>query len=329
MILKHTIALLFGLILISGCHKSSKEPEFLLRASLLVNESHSWYKSFEYFSEILEERSDGRIVLENYHSEQLAKEVEAIRLIQAGVIDMTSTSAMLNNWIEIAAFCEMPFLLRDTEDMRHLVSSHVGIRIEKEIKEKTGLRVVGYLPAGARHLTSNRPIKHPDDLNGMLLRVPNIPSFVTAWEACGAKPTPMAFSEVFTSIQQGTVDAQENPLALINAAGFAEVQDYVNLTAHVVSWTYPVIGEAQYQAFPDDLKKIFDECARDMQIYANKTYEEEQATVREKLEAKGMEFIEVDKEAFALRSKEAIFNGLSPEMQEIYMEIIEMKKDWK
>jgi len=315
---------------ITGCSKKEKSnPDYVFRASLLVNENHYWYKSFEYFGQILEKRSKGRIVLELYHSEQLAKEIEAIRLIRAGVIDMTSTSSLLSNWIDIAAFCEMPFLLNDTDEMVKLVKSPIGERIEREIKEEMGLRVIGYLQAGARHLTSNRPINHPKDLDGLILRVPNIPSFVTAWEACGAKPTPMAFSEVFTALQQGTINAQENPLALIYSQGFAEVQSYINLTYHVVSWTYPVIGEQQYQSLPSDLKVIFDECAKDMQTYADKIFLEEQKVIQQKLEEKGIQFIDVDKEAFAEKSRPAIYNSLSAEMQKTYSEIIEMKATWK
>ncbi|RED93024.1 TRAP transporter substrate-binding protein [Marinoscillum furvescens] len=317
--------LLVCLLAISSCQSGNQKPEVLLRASLLVNEQHSWYKAFAYFAEQLEERSDGRLRLEVYHSEQLAKEVEAVRLIRAGVIDMTSTSSVLSNWVEIAALCEMPFLLKDTTEMLRLVESPIGKRIEHEIREEVGLRVVGYLQAGARHLTSNRPIKHPDDLNGLIVRVPNIPSFVTAWQACGAKPTPMAFSEVFTALQQGTVEAQENPLALINAQGFAEVQDYINLTAHVISWTYPVIGEKQYQALPQDLRDIFDACAQDMQVYANKVFREEQERVRQELLAAGVTFVEVDKEAFAQKSQQAIYNSLSPAMQKVYDEILALK----
>lgn len=317
-----------AIICCASCQEK-RSPEFILRASLLVNDSHFWYQSFDFFAQRLEEQSKGRIQLEIYHSEQLAKEVEAIRLIQSGVIDMTSTSSMLNNWIEIAAFCEMPFLIEDTEEMTRLIKSPIGKRIENEIRERTGLRVIGYLPAGARHLTSNRPIKHPDDLNGLLLRVPSIPSFVTAWQACGAKPTPMAFSEVFTGLQQGTVEAQENPLALISSQGFSEVQDYVNLTSHVVSWTYPVIGEKQYQSLPDDLKIIFNDCAEQMQAYGLEIYEKEQLHIKQRLIDQGMEFVEVDKLAFADRARASLRNSLSPEMQEIYRDIVEMKKSWK
>lgn len=303
-----------------------EEPEFLLHASHLVSENHTWYKSFEYFAEILEERSKGRIVVKNYHSEQLAKEIEAIRLIQAGVIDMTTTGSMLNNWIDIVAFCELPFLLRDSVDMKSLISGPLGKRMEMEMKTKTGIRPIGYFQRGPRHLTSNRPIKHPDDLKGLIVRVPNVPSFVTAWEALGAKPTPMAFSEVFTSLQQGTIEAQENPFAMIKASGFSEVQDYINLTAHVVSWTYPVIGEKQYQAFPDDLKKIFDEAAADMQHYEHELFINNERKVQTELKAKGMQFVEVDKVAFGDKCRQAIFESLSSDMQKVYNDILKERE---
>ncbi|MEM9142748.1 MAG: TRAP transporter substrate-binding protein [Bacteroidota bacterium] len=308
-----------------GCRTTSpKEPEFLLRASHLTNEQHTWYKAFVYFAEILEERSGGRIVLQNYHSEQLAKEIEALRMIQAGIIDMTITGSTLNNWIEIMAFCELPFLLRDATDIEKLIHSPIGERMEREMRERTGFRPIGYFQRGPRHLTSKRPITRPEDLNGLIIRVPNVPSFVTAWQALGAKPTPMSFSEVFTSLQQGTIAAQENPFAMIKAAGFSEVQDYINLTSHVVSWAYPVIGEKQFQAFPDDLKVIFLEAARDMQQFEKQLFLENERKVQDQLKAEGMEFVAVDKTLFAEKARPPIFESLSLEMQEVYAEILDL-----
>ncbi|MFT7034482.1 MAG: tripartite ATP-independent transporter DctP family solute receptor [Cyclobacteriaceae bacterium] len=317
--------ILLSLLILCHC-RSGKEPDFLLRASHLVNENHTWYKAFVYFGQLLEERSNGRIKLENYHSEQLAKEIESIRLIQAGVIDMTVTSSSLSNWIDIMAFSEMPFLLRDSIDLINLINGPIGQRMAIEMRDNVGLRPIGHFQRGPRHLTSNRPISHPDDLEGLIVRVPNVSSFVTAWDALGAKPTPMAFSEVFTSLQQGTIEAQENPFAMINSAGFAEVQEYINLTAHVVSWVYPVIGEKQYQAFPDDLKEIFNECSVEMQQYEHQLFLKNERSVQQELKNKGMKFIEVDKDAFGEKGLETIYNSLSVEMQEIYMQVQEMKK---
>ncbi|CAM4171638.1 TRAP transporter substrate-binding protein [Zobellia roscoffensis] len=309
----------------NSCKPSEAEPEFLLRTALLVNEEHTWYKAFVYFGEILEERTKGRIKVEVYPSEQLAKEVEAIRLIQADVIDMTTTGSTLTNWFEVATFCELPFLMQDSTDMNRYINGPIGKLMEEEMINKSGLRPLGHFERGPRHLTSNRPIRHPDDLDGLIVRIPNVPSFVTLWKALGAKPTPMAFSEVFTSLQQGTIEAQENPFALVNNAGFAEVQKYLNLTGHVMSWVYPVMGEKQFERFPPDLKKIFLEAAKDMQAYEHHLFLENEKNVQEELKAKGMEFIEVDKDAFQQKCEEAIYNSLSPDMKKIYDQLKEEK----
>ena len=326
LIISNAILVLALVLFLPHC-KSADKPEVHLKASVLVNDTHTWFLALEYFGELMNERSNGRIKLDVYHSEQLAKEVESIRLIQAGVIDMTVTSSTLNNWIEIAVFCEMPFLLRDSIDMHYFLSGPVGQRIEREMLEVTGLRPLGYFQRGPRHLTSNRPIRHPDDLKGLILRVPNVPSFVTAWSALGAKPTPMAFSEVFTSLQQGTIEAQENPFALIKSAGFAEVQKYVNLTEHVVSWVYPVIGEKQFQSMPEDLQEIFLQSAEDMIIYEHQLFLKGERTIVKELKQKGMQFIEVDKNAFSEKCGDAVYQTLSLEMQKVFNEVVEIKKE--
>lgn len=318
--------LFVAVIIGSWTCKSSNEPEFLFRASLLVSEDHTWFRAFEYFGKQLEERSQGRIKLQTYPSEQLAKEIEAIRMIQAGVIDMTTSSALLSNWTEILTFCEMPFLMDSMEDVDKMLNGPVGARIRSEMVTKTGLRPVGYFQAGARHLTSNRPIRHPDDLQGLIIRIPSIPAFITAWDALGAKTTPIAFSEVFTSLQQGVINAQENPLPLTKMLAMHEVQDYVNLTSHVFGWTYPVIGEKQFNAMPADLQEIFLECARDMQAFERKLFQENTALARQELEAKGMEFIEVDREAFKRKHGNAIYNTLSPAMQEVYRSLKDIEQ---
>jgi len=288
---------------------------------MIPNEDHTWTKAFVHLGEILEERSKGRIKVEVYPSEQLAKEMEAIRLIKTEVIDMTTTGSTLSNWTEIMVFCELPFLFKDSTEMKKVIHGFLGKRIEEDMIQKAGLRPLGYFLRGDRHLTSSRPIKTPDDLNGLIIRVPNVPSFVTAWSVLGAKPTPMALSEVFTSLQQGTIEAQENPFAMIKNMGFAEVQQYLNLTGHVVSWVYPVIGEKQFQKLPPDLQSIFLEAADEMIRYEHNLFLENEKKVQEELKTQGMQFIQVDKKAFIEKSEKGIYNSLSPEMQEVYHQI--------
>lgn len=312
------VLLVVFLLLFVNCQPKTPEPEFLFRAALLVNEDHTWYKAFQHFGERIEERSKGRIKVQVYPSEQLAKEIEAVRMIQAEVIEMTTTGSTLTNWFELAAFCELPFLMRDSIAMNRYLKGPIGKLMKEEMIAKAGLRALGHFERGPRHLTSNRPIKHPDDLKGLIIRVPNVPAFVTTWSALGAKPTPMSFSEVFTSLQQGTIEAQENPFALINNAGFAEVQNYLNLTGHVMSWVYPVIGEKQFQKLPTDLQQLVLEAGKEMQAYEHRLFLENEKSVQDELKAKGMQFIEVDKKAFAKKCEQAIYDSLSPEMQKIF-----------
>ena len=315
------IVILLILSVLSCSSNTHRKTEFLFKASLLVKENHTWFKAFVHFGKLIDERSGGRMKLEVYPSEQLAKELEAIRLIRAGIIDMTISAGSLTNFAEILTFSDMPFLLRDTIAMQKLIKSYIGKRIENEMIEKIGLRALGYFQRGERHLTSNRPIKHPDDLDELIIRVPNAPSYVVAWKALGAKPTPMAFSEVFSSLQQGTIEAQENPFAMIKNAGFSEVQKYLNVTGHLITWGYPLVGEKQFQRLPQDLKTIFLEAAKEMQAYEHKLFLENESKVQEQLKKQGMIFVEVDKNAFMEMGENAVYESLSSEMQEVYKSI--------
>lgn len=320
-----------GLLLLLACFILSCTPkksnEYTLKVSLWANENHTWFAAFKHFEKIVEERSAGQIDVEIYPSEQLAKEIESIRLIQSEVIDMTVTASLLSNWIEIANFCEMPFLLKDSIDKNRLLNGPIGHRVKEEMLTKLGLRPIAMFERGPRQLTSNRPIRHPDDLQGLILRVPNVPTFVTAWSALGAKPTPMAFSEVFTGLQQGTIEAQENPFALIDSQGYSEVQKYVNITEHVMSWSYPVIGEKQFQRFPDELQQIILDAAIEMELYERELFMENEKNVREKLLKKGMTFIEVDKAAFSEKCEQTIYNSLSDEMKVLYTDFVNSRKE--
>ncbi len=319
------LVLLFILILSSGCFRKKDEPVYSFKIGHVANTDHTWHEAFEYFSDIVYVRSKGKIVVQVFPNEQLGKEVELIRSIKTGIADMTITGGTLQNWTDIVAFSDMPFVFRDSLHMKKLADGPLGKKMEERILEETGLRVLTYFQRGPRHLTSNRPIRKPDDLNGLILRVPNVPTYTRTWSALGANPTPMALSEVFTSLQQGTIEAQENPLAMISSTNLYEVQDYVNLTSHVISWGYVVIGERQFQLMPQDLQIIFMEAAKDMQQYEHQLFMKNEAMLRNFLENKGMEFIEVDHETFREIGAEAVYRSLSEDMKDLYKQITDIE----
>jgi tripartite ATP-independent transporter DctP family solute receptor len=310
---------------LSGCGNKKTEQVYTFRLGHVANTDHTWQKASEFFREILYERSNGQILLEIYPNEQLGKEIELIRSIKTGIADMTITGGTLQNWTDIVAFSDMPFIFRDTAHMKKLAEGPIGKLMEEKILKETGIRIVTYFTRGPRHLTSNRPIRHPSELNGLIIRIPNVPSYTVAWSALGANPTPMALSEVFTSLQQGTIEAQENPLAMISSTNLYEVQDYVNLTAHLLSWAYVVMGDKQFQQMPENLQYLFLDAAKDMQQYEHQMFLENEVSLRKDLENKGMTFIEVDQEAFREIGSRAVYDNLSSEMKDLYDQIMKIE----
>jgi TRAP-type C4-dicarboxylate transport system substrate-binding protein len=128
----------------------------------------------------------------------------------------------------------------------------------------------------------------------------------------------MAFSEVFTALQQNTLEGQENPLSLIESASFNEVQDYVNMTGHVRSWIYVVIGRNQLESMPEELQQVVRDAAQTMQEYQAELFVDDQARLEQALQERGMEFVEVDVDAFAEKARPAVLEALTEEQRELF-----------
>jgi tripartite ATP-independent transporter DctP family solute receptor len=190
------------------------------------------------------------------------------------------------------------YLFADSKQALALQNTEVGKRCRDAVLKNKGVRIVGYGMRGPRHVTSNRPIKIPADCKGLKIRIPLQPIYVASWEKLGAIPTPIAFGEVYTSLKMGVVDAQENPLMLIESAHLYEVQKYVDLTAHQYAFYTYCLSDAWLQTLPKDLQKVVIEAGKEAGEYHSRLQEEQEKSLREQLEKKGMQFIEVDRKAF-------------------------------
>ena len=318
------LLLSFTAMVFFSCTPDERQAEVILKLGHNANDQDIWHRSVVYFAHLVDSLSEGEIEVRLYPSEQLGKELDMIRSIEAGIDDMTITGESMQNWAEITAFSGMPYLIRDLDHLKEVVEGPIGDKIADEMVENIGLRPLAYFARGPRHLTSNRPIRTPADLQGIILRVPSVPISVKTWEALGAKPTPMTFSEVFTALQQGTVEAQENPFALIHSAGFYEVQKYVNLTSHVIGWVYVVIGEEQFQALSPRHRQIILAAGEAMQAYHEKLFADQEERLRKSLQEQGMEFVEVDVEAFQKKASQSVMANIPERLKPLYEEIIHM-----
>lgn len=295
----------------------SLAQEMTLKLGHLANEENPWHLASVKFGEELSALTGGRIAVEVFPNESLGKEIDLINGMQLGTVDMTITGESLQNWAPKAALLAVPYAFKTIDDMDAFASGAVGEEIKAQIVEKAQIRPIAYFARGARDLTSNRPITTPADLQGLKMRVPNVPLFVDVWKALGANPGPMAFSEVFTSLQNGTIEAQENPLALIRSASFYEVQSHVNLTDHVRSWIYLTIAESTWNKLSAEDQAAVTEAASRAQAYERELFDKSLADDRAFLESKGMTFVEVDAAAFQAAAKDAVLANVNDEIKPI------------
>lgn len=325
---KYYHLIFFLVFALTGCKSNDQKqmPEFTLRFGHLANENNIWHKAALKFADVVKQKSIGRIEVKVYPNEQLGKEMDMITGILGGSMDIMITGESLENWsLPYAILCATPYAIRDSEHLQKVAGGPIGKEIEAHITEVAGLKPIAWFERGARNLTTNTPIRHPDDLQGLTIRVPNVSLYVATWSALGAKPTPMAFSEVFTALQQSTIQGQENPLSLIRNAGIYEVQKYCNLTEHVKGWAYVVMGNKKFESIPPDLQQIILESANVMQAYEHELYLEQEELDYRFLKEKGMEFIEVDKAAFEKLATEAVMASFTAEQKKLYKRIQEVR----
>ncbi|MFT0858769.1 TRAP transporter substrate-binding protein [Ancylobacter sp. G4_0304] len=292
-----------------------------LKLGHLANEDNIWHKAAVKFGEEVAALSDGRVKVQIYPNESLGKEIDLINGMQLGTADMTITGESLQNWAPKAALLALPYGYRSLEHMDQVASGEIGKQIEAEIIEKASVRPLTYFARGPRNLSANKEIKTPAELNGFKLRVPNVPVFVAAWQAMGANPTPMAFSEVFTSLQNGTINGQENPLALFKSGGFYEVQKVINKTEHVRSWIYLVISERTWNKLSDADKAAVTEAAKRTQAYERQLFLADEAALVADLESKGVKFVDVDQAAFAAKAKDAVLKSVPADIRPLAEQI--------
>lgn len=298
-----------------------------LRLGHIANESDAWHLGAEKFAELVEEKTDGSVKVEIYPSSTLGNDRDLIEGMQLGSVDFALVAGVLSNFYEPYSILELPYLFENNEHMEKVLYGEVGDKLKNDLVENAQIRGLEFWVRGPRMLTANKEIRSAEQLKGLKIRVPEIPASIAAWEAMGATPTPMAFGEVYSSLQTGVIDAQENPLALIESNKFSEVQDYLILTNHVYGYVQLTMSEQTYQKLTPDQQKAVEEAAKEATEFENELVYQLEEELLNKLKDAGMNVVEPDVESFANLAKTVHdeFADESNEHRELYDSIMNAK----
>ncbi len=233
-----------------------------------TSESFHLHRSLVEFKRLIEERSDGRYEIKIFPQSQMGPDREMIEATQSGMLQMAvPPSSILANWDQSFDVIELPFIYPNKETAFKVVQGPAGQNLLKRL-QNLNLVGLGFMESGVRNITnSTRPINTVEDLKGIKLRTMKVPSHMDTFNALGASATPMNFGEVYSALQQGVIDGQENPLAIISSQRFYEVQKYMSMTNHVVTFYLPVFNMEYWMGLSAEDQAMFKTAIADALAY--------------------------------------------------------------
>ncbi len=264
------------------------------------------------FAKRANDRLGGKAKVLVFGSSQLGGDSELMKKLKLGTVDLALPSTVMSSQVALFGLFEMPYLVKDRAHMAR-IRDEIVMPVMAPASAKEGYKIIAVWENGFRHITnSKRPIVKPDDLKGIKLRVPQGGWRVKMFQAYGANPSPLAFSEVFVALQTGVMDGQENPFAQIYPARFYEVQKYLSLTGHVYTPAYVTAGRSWDNLSPE-VQKALTDVAKEMQSVVEKIAADLDGDFLKKLKDAGMQVNEVDKNAF-IKASEKIYQEFSTEV---------------
>lgn len=279
-----------GLVQIAGA-------ETVIRVAHTIAPDSHYHQGLLHLDTLLKERTNGELALEIYHSAQLGSERDAVEGVAMGTLEMTLvSSAPLANFTNKFMLFNLPFIVRDREKAYAWMDGPEGQKILDSLLEQN-IVGLGIWENGFRNLTNSKlAVMNPEDVQGLKIRLMENPIHVATFKTLGAYPVPMPFGELFTALQQKTVDGQENPLIIIYTSKFFEVQDYVSLTGHFYAPAVLLINKTFWDnTLTEEQRAIFKECEQEAKNWERQFSIKGDQELAAKLKEAGMEVLEPDK----------------------------------
>ena len=261
--------------------------------------SEPYHTDSVWAAEEIKKRTNGKFDIQVFPASSLGKETDINQGMQLGTVDMiiSGPSFAARNYSRLG-IAYYPFIFRDGDHLLAYSKSAVFKEMIDGYREKTGIQILAYTYYGARHTTANKPILDCAAMKGLKIRVPDVPIYRNTPEACGANATPIAFAEVYLALQNGTVEAQENPLPTIEAKKFYEVNKHVMLTGHIVDGLITQVAPHVWTKLSDAEKKIFSDVALEAAARSTAQIKKREAELMTEFKTKGVTIHQVNRQSF-------------------------------
>ena len=261
--------------------------------------SEPFHTSSVWAAKEIEKRTNGRYHIDVYPASQLGKENDINQGLTLGTVDMIiSGSSFAAKSFPRIGVTYYPYTFRSPEHLLAYTKSDIYKTLTKGYEEKSRNHIVATTYYGTRHSTSNRPFSSCEEMKGLKMRVPDVPAYLAMPRACGVNTSPIAFAEVYLALQNGTVEAQENPLTTIEAKKFFEVQKNIILTGHIVDHLNTVISGKLWKSLSEEDRKIFAEVAQEAAAKASLEVIAREKELVDVFRKKGLTVTEVDTAAY-------------------------------
>lgn len=293
-----------------GAKTDSKEPakpaaqandgkKIVLKLGHGVTTSNTIHTGLEKFAKTVSEKTNGQVEIKIFPNMQLGQERDMVEGLQLGTVDMTMVSTgPLGGFVPAIGVVDLPFLFNSNEHAYKVLDGEVGQGILKQFESK-GMVGLSFFENGWRHIsTSKKKVITPADLKGMKIRTMENKVHIASFKALGAAPTPMVWGEVYTSLQQGVIDGQENPSVILATNALWEVQKYYALTGHFYTPQVFLMSKKTLDKLPAETQKIIKDAALEAAKYQRDLSQKQDNTNIELLKSKGMEVYNVDRKAF-------------------------------
>ncbi|MEY8338519.1 TRAP transporter substrate-binding protein [Lachnospiraceae bacterium 62-35] len=273
---------------------------YTIKLAHQASETHPWQWSALKFKELVEERTEGKVKVDVYFGGTLGYDRDLIEGMQGGTVDMAYvTTAPLAGFVKDVGILDLPYVFEDWEHMEKFVTSDAAGKLAEKVNE-IGLVNICFYPNGFRHVTNNvRPINSLEDLKGLKMRVMQSDVFIDTFNALGASAVPMGWSEVPTSLQQGTIDGQENGTITNYSNNIWEYQKYMSLTNHCAYMTTLIGSKTLLGKLPSEYYEIVVQAGIEATQYGIERIQEEEGKLLEEIKSKGMAINELDTSSLA------------------------------